>query len=310
MRVYEAIFNEDTSEGVYALSVVEKPAMEDLWITLSEHPQKIDLTLANEDKRLLLGAALIPNKRIYRNIDGNEFYITFSEETIEKLAHSFFKKGFQNNSSLEHETKLIGMSVVEGWTVKDPNNDKSNAFGKTYEKGTWVTMMKVDNDEVWQKAKNGEIKGFSVDALIGLQEINLKSDIKMSETNSIVDAIKEGFKAVFSAKQEEPQVEEVVETAAEVTEEVVEAEAFDMEAFKKDLENILTQFSKEVDSKIDAVKTELSTQVKEKETEVETLKAELAKQPETKAIKPAPVESNVQLTSQGSLLELIRKNKN
>ena len=77
MKVYEAVFKEGETEGVYALSVVENPAMEDMWITLSEQPQKIELELADEKKRLLLGAALIPNKKIYRNIDGNEFYITF-----------------------------------------------------------------------------------------------------------------------------------------------------------------------------------------------------------------------------------------
>ena len=71
MKVYEAVFNEDTSKAVYALSVVENPAMQDLWITLSEHPKEVNLTLANEEKRLLLGAALIPDKRIYRNVDGN-----------------------------------------------------------------------------------------------------------------------------------------------------------------------------------------------------------------------------------------------
>ena len=78
MKVYEAIFDENKTEGVYALSVVENPAMEDLWITLSKQSNKIELAQVDEKKRLLLGAALIPNKKIYRNIDGNEFYITFS----------------------------------------------------------------------------------------------------------------------------------------------------------------------------------------------------------------------------------------
>ena len=64
--------------------------MEDMWIALSEQPETIELAQVDEDKRLLLGACLIPNKKIYRNIDGNEFYITFSENTIEKLAHNFF----------------------------------------------------------------------------------------------------------------------------------------------------------------------------------------------------------------------------
>lgn len=314
MKVYEAVFDELRLDGVYALSVVESPAMEDLWITLSEHPKEVNLTLANEEKRLLLGAALIPNKKIYRNIDGNEFYITFSEETIEKLAHSFFKKGYQNNSSLEHQVQLQGMSVVEGWTVKDPLNDKSNAFGKTYEKGTWVTMMKVDNDEVWQKVKEGEVKGFSIDALIGLKELNLKSDINMSTETSttIANSVVDKLKAFFTTAVAEPTVEPVAEVEAQpeaVVEEPKE-DAFNKEAFMNELEQILANFSKDVDAKIESVKTELSTTIKQKEEEVENLKAELSKQPETTAIKPNPeTEVKVELNATGSLLELIRKNK-
>ena len=178
MKVYEAVFNEDDQLGVYALSVVENPAMEDHWIALSEH--KVEFAQVDEDKRLLIGAALIPNKKVYRNINGNEFYLTFSEETIEKLSHNFMKEQMNNNSSVEHETKVDGMSVVESWVVQDPANDKSNSFGKTYEKGTWVAMMKVDNDDVWSKVKNGEVKGFSIDAMLGMQEINLKT-IDMNE---------------------------------------------------------------------------------------------------------------------------------
>ena len=113
MKVYEAVFKEGETEGVYALSVVENPAMEDFWITLSEQSTTVELAQVDDEKRLLLGAALIPNKKIYRNIDGNEFYITFSEETIEKLSHEFLKKQHNNNSSLEHEVSLNGMSVVQ-----------------------------------------------------------------------------------------------------------------------------------------------------------------------------------------------------
>lgn len=314
MKVYEAIFNEDTTEGVYALSVVESPAMEDLWVKLSKHPEKIDLTLANEEKRLLLGAALIPNKKIYRNVDGNEFYITFSEQTIEKLAHSFFKKGYQNNSSLEHEVRLTGMSVVEGWIVKDPNNDKSNTFGKTYEKGTWVTMMKVDNDEVWEKVKAGEVKGFSIDALIGLQEINFKTEITMADTKSITDAIVEGFKTFFSSNtiEDVKETEEVAETVSTETETVEEPkeDAFDKDAFMQEMQNVLAQFTKNIDAKIEGVKTELSKQVSEKATEIENLKTELAKQPEANPVRPTDPVKEVKLTKQGSLLELLRNNKN
>lgn len=293
MKVYEAIFKEGETQGIYALSLVEEPAMQDMWIALSEQPKKIEFTQINEDKRLLLGAALIPNKKIYRNIDGNEFYITFSEETIEKLAHNFFKQQYNNNSSIEHETKVDGVSVVEGWIVQDPEKDKSNAYGKTYEKGTFVTMMKVDNDDVWQKVKQGEIKGFSIDALLGLQEINLKSEIKMNEDiqKNIVNDVINGVKALFNTeKKEEPKqepVKEEVEVKTETETETVEEPTFDAEAFAKELKEAMSM----------EFKKQLNEVEKAKNKEIEDLKVQLSKQPEEEKVNITPETKDVKLNA-------------
>ena len=284
MKVYEAVFKEGETEGVYALSVVENPAMEDFWITLSEQPEVVELAQVDEEKRLLLGAALIPNKKIYRNIDGNEFYITFSDKTIETLSHEFLKKQNNNNSSLEHEVSLNGMSVVESWIVEDPNKDKSNSFGKTYEKGTWVAMMKVDNDEMWQKVKEGEIKGFSIDALLGLQEINLKSNIKMNteDLKSFKDSLVSDIKALFTTNEPEEVNEPTVEAQAEAVEveapEVVEEPAFDAEAFARELKETLSV----------EFKSQLEEVIKAKDAEIETLKTELSKQAEEESVSVTP----------------------
>jgi hypothetical protein len=291
MKVYEAIYKEGENEGVYALSVVENPAMEDMWIALAEHPQKIELAQVNEEKRLLLGAALIPNKRIYRNIDGNEFEMFFTAETIEKLAHSFMRNQNNNNSSLEHELKLEGMSVVEAWTVENPETDKSANYGKTYPKGTWVTMMKVENEDMWSKVKNGEIKGFSIDALLGLEQVQLKTNINnMNEEvkKSIVQEVLDGVKALFSAKEvsdSDTNVElENVEVKSEEVTEVVEE--FDKEAFMAEvIETVKTEFSAQADERLEAVKLELSTKIDELTKENETLKIELNKQPEVESVK-------------------------
>lgn len=308
--VYEAIFKENENEGVYALSVVNDPAMQDLWIALNEH-QKIELAKVDEDKRLLLGAALIPNKKIYRNIDGKEFYITFTEDTIEKLAHNFFKKQKNNNSSLEHELKLEGMSVVEAWTVQDPENDKSNAFGKTYEKGTWVTMMKVDNDEIWNKVKEGEIKGFSIDAVLGLDRINLNTNIEMTEEvkKSIVTDVIDGVKTFFASNNEAaPMAEEVVKEEVKA-----EMPASDVEALKDALKEVLAQFSTDVDAKLETLKAEFTAQNEVKEKEIETLKAELNKQPEVESVSVSPeakaeVKLNKQSTKRESVKDRVFKN--
>ncbi len=275
---------------MYQLSVVANPAMQDLWVAFAEHPEQIELAEVDEDKRLLLGAVLIPDKKIKRKVDDHEFYIKFSAETIEKVAHDFIKKGNQGNSSLEHKEKLEGMSVVEAWTVANPTNDKSNNYGKTYPKGSMVVMMKVDNDDIWSKVKSGEIKGFSIDALLGLQELKLNTNkINMSaETSkSIIDAITEKFDAIMvklnGHKDKEGKLPEaIIELKAE---------------FETKSEELKTEFETKVteqETEFKKIKVELSEKVKEIEKlddlskEIAELKVELGKAPEVDPIKGNP----------------------
>lgn len=310
MKVYEAIFKEGENEGVYALSVVNDPAMEDFWVAFSKHPEKIEFAQVDEEKRLLLGAALIPDKKIPRvDKSGNAFEMFLSANTIEKLWHSFFKNQNNNNSSLEHKLKLSGMSVVEGWTVQDPFTDKSALYGKSYPKGTAVALMKVDNDDVWAKVKSGEIKGFSIDALLGLQEIQLNTNIK-TESMTKQDFL-DAFKAIFSVEEKVEEVEKIEVVAEEVAEEVAEP-TMDLNALKDALTETLAQFSVSVDEKIETLKVEFTDQLSKKDVEIETknkevedLKVELEKQPEAESIKSNPEVERVQfnITSKANTIQ-------
>ena len=290
MKVYEAIFNEESVKGVYGISLVESPAIMEEWIMLTEQPKEIKFAAVDDTKNLLLGAVLIPEQRIYRNMDGNEFEMKFSADTIERLAHNFQKQSFQNNSSLEHETKLSDVTFAETWIVQDTENDKSNAFGKTYPKGTWVAMSKV-SDEVYTKAKSGEIKGFSIDALLQLTEVKFKNEVNMSvETKSITDAIKEGFNALLGktevAKEEVKLMDEPVMEEPEAEEPKAEEEpATDVEALKEAIMEMLAEFSLSVDKKIEDVKVEFSTAKDVLVKENEDLKVELSKETEVEPLK-------------------------
>tara|TARA_R110000850_G_scaffold50260_2_gene123551 strand:- start:10255 stop:11583 length:1329 start_codon:yes stop_codon:yes gene_type:complete len=209
MRLYDVIFNEEKDKGIYCLSVVENPAMEEFFIALNqdEKPESMEVKLAkvDEEQRILMGVALIPNKPIYRNNKGDEFYIQFSEETIKKAAHSFLKNQYNNNSTIEHEVSLSAMSVVESWIIEDEFNDKSVKYGLSYPKGSWMVAMKVDNDEVWDEyVKTGKITGFSIDGIFSLQEVKLKEE-NMDNTMKITKAIEQGFinlKEMFTTKIE------------------------------------------------------------------------------------------------------------
>lgn len=180
MKIYNVEYNPEENEGIYALSVVKNPAMQSNWITLSEN-NKMQLATVDEERRILMGIALIPNKPIYRNDRSGEYNIVFSSKTIEKAAHDFVKKGNVNNSTLEHEIDLgsDAVSVVESWIIEDETHDKSRKFGFSEPVGSWAVMMKVHDDETWNKAKSGEIQGFSIDAFFNLKEIT--KQVNMSE---------------------------------------------------------------------------------------------------------------------------------
>ena len=206
MKTYEVIFKENETEGVYAISLVDSPAMESAFIALSEQ-KEIQLKAIDVEKRILLGAVLIPNKPIYRKQEGQEFNITFPEKTIQLTMENFFKKGYQNNSTLEHneELKLSDVTFVESW-IKESEIDKSVHYGFNEPNGTWFASMKVNNNDVWENfVKTGKVSGFSIDGFFDLKEINLKSELNMSEikNESLVDTFKTVLSDFFGGKKVE-----------------------------------------------------------------------------------------------------------
>ena len=163
MKIIELIIDEEAELfGIDAISIVAKPAIESSFLALNE--QKLTLTEADPDKRILIGAALIPDKMIYRHNGEEEFHVYFSKKTIRRAMELFFKFGNQGNTTLEHEHKLNGLNVVESWIVDDPKIDKSQLYGLDVPKGTWMVSVKVDNDAIWQDwVKSDKVKGFSIE---------------------------------------------------------------------------------------------------------------------------------------------------
>lgn len=190
MKTYEAKYDPLKNKGVYGISLVENPAMEGLFIALSK--DEIQLKEVDKEQRILMGLVLEPNKPIYRNQNGEEFNIVFNEETIKDLSYGFFKNNNHANSTIEHDVKqnIQGVTFTESWIVENPDIDKSTNFGFKYPKGSWVAVMKVDSEEVWNDyVKTGKVQGFSIDAMLSLEEVNLKSNIEMSNTNTLLERI-------------------------------------------------------------------------------------------------------------------------
>lgn len=184
MEIVELVLDEkDDEAGVYAISIVGDPAIEANFISLSKD-NEVRFEKVDEDKRILRGPVLIPNKMIYRRQGDREYNVFFSQDTIRKTSEMFFKNKAQDKSTLEHKLALNGMTVVESWIVEDPEKDKSAIHNFGVPQGTWMASIKVDNDEVWQDIiKTGKAKGFSIEGYFAEKtelssEDTLKSKLK------------------------------------------------------------------------------------------------------------------------------------
>lgn len=210
---------------VYAISLVECPAIESNFVYLSED-KPLQICLEKDEKHLLYGAVLIPNKPIYR-YDKEEYYIQFPKETIEQLAHSYLQSDNIYSFTEQHQTIADGVSIVESW-VKTSDYDKSVELGLDVPVGTWLIGAKIDNEDIWNGIKAGEMKGFSVESFLNFNEIMLnkqdkmeKQELEMVEVNEsfwvkIATIIKEALK-----NPEVPELEAQV-TAAQVIDEMKE----------------------------------------------------------------------------------------
>ena len=164
MKLFELTIDDAFLDEVFAISLVEDPAIESNFIWFDK--EKIQFQKIDNEKRLVVGPVLIPNKKILRiDGEGKPYEVFFKPETIEKLAQGYLKKGYQAKTTVEHEDKVSGVTLVESW-IKTSKLDKSNSYGLNLPIGSWVGMFKVDNDDIWKDyVKNGEVKGFSIEGI-------------------------------------------------------------------------------------------------------------------------------------------------
>ena len=177
MRIVELILDEDQEIGIEAISVVENPAIEEDFIALKS--QEFKLAEVDKERRILMGALLIPNKPIYRRNGEDEYYIYFSKDTVLKASQMYLTQGKQNNSTLEHQYAIEGLSLVESWLVEDKVHDKSVKYGMDLPLGTWVGSVKVNNEKIWNEfVKTGKVKGFSIEGYFADKMERPKEEIK------------------------------------------------------------------------------------------------------------------------------------
>jgi len=198
MKLYELLIDENDLllSGVNAISIVENPAIQSDFIALADQ-KPILLAEVDKDRQILMGAALIPSKPIYRKDGDEEYYVYFSKETIAKTAEAFFRNNNQNNATLEHAEVLDNMTVFESWIVEDPEFDKSKKYGLEVPAGTWMVSMKVDDKDVWDNyVKDNKVFGFSIEGKFANVLRKESSDMDFSDQvlDKTLDMIREFVK--------------------------------------------------------------------------------------------------------------------
>ena len=166
MKLIELIIDEDMElSGIDAISIVESPAIEEDFIALKTEQKEYKFAEVDKEKKIIMGAMLVPDKPIYRRDENEgEYYIYFSKDTIRKCMELFFQNGNQSNATFEHMESITGLTMVESWIVEDTDKDKSKLYELNVPVGTWMGTIKVNNDKIWNDfIKTGKVKGFSIE---------------------------------------------------------------------------------------------------------------------------------------------------
>ncbi len=163
--IVELVIADDSQElAIDAISLVNSPAIEQDFVFFNKEKNNLTFAKVDEEKRMLVSPALIPNKHIFRydpNTD-SEYYVYFSPETVRKASELYLKHNNHHKATHEHNERVSGVLTVESW-IKEGDSDKSKLFGYDLPNGTWFVKMKITNSELWEKIKEGKLKGLSIE---------------------------------------------------------------------------------------------------------------------------------------------------
>jgi hypothetical protein len=164
-KITELVIDEENEAlAIDAISLVTSPAIEVDFVFFGKEKNNLTFAKVDEEKRELIAPALIPNKQIYRydaNTD-SDYYVYFSKDTVKKAAYSYLKHNNHHKATYQHEQRVAGVLTVESW-IKEGDSDKSKLYGFDLANGTWFVKMKIENDDLWNKIKEGELKGLSIE---------------------------------------------------------------------------------------------------------------------------------------------------
>ena len=311
LPLYEVTVDSD----VYAISLVDEPAIEVNYVHLkkdSKAKKVVFLEDEAKEKHMVVGPVLIPDMPIYRNQDGEEFYIQFSKESIEKLAYNYIKQGYNMTSfTAQHQYPVNEVYIVESW-IKTTENDKSNDLGFDCPIGTWFVGAKVNNLEVWEDIKDGKMNGFSVEAFVSLDELKLNK-IKRNEnkdmavqknikaesveiTDSFWDKLKGILADALNVQKEDEEVTDAVEEVADALNTETPVDMAEEKPVDETVDNAVSDTVDAVDSATETpedaanalqdVVDGLNEEIAKKDKEIEELKKKCQKFSKRPSAKP------------------------
>ena len=163
--IVELVIQDDNQElAIDAISLVTSPAIEQDFVFFGKEKNNLTFAKVDEEKRMLVSPALIPNKNIFRHNPNTQedYYVYFSKETVRKASELYLKHNNHHKATYQHQDRVSGVLTVESW-IKEGDSDKSKLYGYDLPNGTWFVKMKIENDELWQKIRSGELKGLSIE---------------------------------------------------------------------------------------------------------------------------------------------------
>ena len=199
-KIVELVIDESNEElAIDAISLVTEPAIAQDFVYFNKTKHNLTLAKVDEEQRLLVSPALIPNKQIYRfDADTNqEYYVYFTAETVKKASEMYLKHNNNNNATVQHENKVTGVHTVESWVIQDAEMDKSRLYGFDLPKGTWMVSMKIENQEIIDRIKEGELKGLSIEGYF------IDRMQKMSKFEKVGTMIADGMELPLFDNEEE-----------------------------------------------------------------------------------------------------------
>ena len=198
-KMIELVISDESEElTIDAISLVTSPAIEQDFVFFGKDKNNLTLAKIDEEKRMLVSPALIPNKQIFRydpNTDSN-YYVFFSKSTVAQAAALYLKHNNHHKATYQHEDRVSGVLTIESW-IKEGEQDKSKLYGFDLPDGTWFVKMKIENDEMWSKIKDGELKGLSIEGYF----INKME--KMGKQQFSNEEIREAIKELLSVQKVE-----------------------------------------------------------------------------------------------------------